>query len=278
VIQEMQGWLSLWARRGTYARPADEDSFDLPYLGGIWAEIAPMFDLALQEMNLQGNEAILDLGAGQGWAARRFAETGCKVYAVDIVADERYGLGRSWAIMQHAGVYYEPVLADGQALPFLESRFDIVFMCGTLHHFASFDRVLLQIHSVLKPGGRFIATAEPSISVFSRERDVQATLEETEKGITERRPKVFQYWWALRRPGFSDIRVDTFETYHASASQIRDWVTTLRQDLYRRAGPLCRMPVQMVCAVARSFPHRWTGWFILQLGGGPLLLKAVKPA
>jgi len=105
-------------RRGMYNSPTLEDSLELPYLGGVWADIAPMFDLALQEMDLQGNEAVLDLGAGQGWAARHFAERGCEVFAVDVVADEWYGLGRSWAIMQHADVYYEPVLADGEALPF----------------------------------------------------------------------------------------------------------------------------------------------------------------
>src|SRR5260221_8416791 len=39
--QEMQGWVNLWQKKGMYDRPFPaEDSFRLPYLGGMWSEIA----------------------------------------------------------------------------------------------------------------------------------------------------------------------------------------------------------------------------------------------
>ncbi len=275
--QEARGWVSLWNKKGMYDRPTLEDSFRLPYMGGIWTDVARMFDLARQEMTLTGQETILDLGAGQGWAARYFAAQGCRVVAADIVADEWYGLGRSWAIMEHAGVYFEPILADGENLPVLPGTFDIVFLCGTLHHFKRFDRVLSQIHKALKPGGRVIAAGEPSISMATRERDVQAMLEETQEGIIERRPKVWHYWLALRRAGFQKICIDTFETHHASPLQVYNWIVAVRHNLgqvvRRRYKPL----VWLAFSAALALPPRLAGQITLYLNGGNLLLRATKP-
>ena len=36
--QEMQGWVNLWNKKGMYENPTLEDSFRLPYVGGIWTE------------------------------------------------------------------------------------------------------------------------------------------------------------------------------------------------------------------------------------------------
>jgi ubiquinone/menaquinone biosynthesis C-methylase UbiE len=243
----------------------------------MWIDIAQMFELALQEMGLRGDEVILDLGAGQGWASRLFAERGCKVFAQDLVADRCYGLGRSWAIMEQAGIYFEPVVADGEQIPFFPERFDIVFLCGALHHFERLDSVLSQIYCVLKPGGRVIATAEPAISLFSRERKVQARLEETRHGIIERRPKVFQYWWAFRRAGFNSIAIDTSDTYNALDSHIRDWILTLSQEFVGRFGSRYGVPVRLFFRFMLMLPPRWAAWAILQLRGGSLLVRAVKP-
>ncbi|MBM3128959.1 MAG: methyltransferase domain-containing protein [Chloroflexi bacterium] len=219
--QEINGWVSLWEKQGMYSHPTLEDSFKLPCLSaGVWPEVARIFELALKEMSLKGDEVILEVGAGQGWASRIFAEKGCRVIAIDIVDDEWYGLGRTWAIMEHAGVYFEPVLADGENLPFLDQRFDFVFFAGALHHFGKFNRVLKQAYRVLKRGGFLIASGEPSISVFVREREAQAQLEEVHTGITERRPTVLEYHEALARAGFRDICIDTFETYNAVPLQI----------------------------------------------------------
>jgi ubiquinone/menaquinone biosynthesis C-methylase UbiE/uncharacterized protein YbaR (Trm112 family) len=275
-VQEVHGWVNLWEQRGMYRYPSLENSYRLPYLGGVWQDVARMFDLAVREMNLQRGQVVLDLGAGQGWAARRFAELGCRVYAVDLVADEWYGLGRSWALMEYAGVSFEPVLADGETLPFFPERFDLIFSCGALHHFENPVRALREARRVLKPGGALIAAAEPSISVFAREKELRASLEETDLGIVERRPKVVQWWWAIRQAGFKNICIDTFETYRASSSQSWDWITTIVEDLCRRTGAPLGLTKYLVRGLVTLIPHRWAGQFVLWLRGGPLLLRAVK--
>ncbi len=241
--REMQGWLDLWKKMGMYERPTIEDSFRLPYVGGTWTDVARMFDMAMEEMHLTGKERILDVGAGQGWASRFFAAKGCEVIATDIVADEWYGLGRSWAIMDFADVSFEPMLADGENMPFPENYFDYVFFQGALHHFTDFERVLVQVNKILKPGGRVIAAGEPSIAIFSSEAAVQATLEETEAGIIERRPSPYGYHQALRQAGFQEIHIDTFETYKATPAQTYSWVVNVRQSLTHVVRPLLRVPV-----------------------------------
>lgn len=275
---EMKGWVNLWNKKGMYDIPGpSEDSFKLPYLGGMWREFADMFDLALEELDLKGHEVVLDLGAGQGWASRHFAQKGCKVVAVDIVTDEWWGLGRSWAIMEYAGVYFEPIVADGENLPFFPEKFDVIFLSATLHHFDKLDRVLAQIYRALKPNGRLVAASEPAISVFQKERDVLLTLEETKEGIIERRPKTFQYWSALKHAGFKSVHIDTFETYRATPAQVYNWIRTVRHNHYRAMRSLFKLAVWLVFSLALMLPYSWASWFVVVLNGGNLLIRATKP-
>lgn len=275
-VNEMKGWVDLWEEKGMYAHPTLEHSFVLPYLGGIWEGVARMFDMAMQEMKLTGDEVILDLGAGQGWASRYFAEKGCRAIALDIVADKSYGLGRSWAIMDHAGVYFEPLLGDGENLPFPDARFDIVFFCGALHHFPNRSRILSQVQRVLKPGGRVIAAGEPSIPVFVKETAVQDTLEEVQFGIVECRPKSFEYERELRRAGFSQVTMDTYETYGASAQQIRQWIREVRRHLFKVVRPRYKPLAWLVLTGTLALPARLAARLVLYINGGNLFLTGVK--
>lgn len=278
--QEMQGWVTLWEKKGMYEEEHlihAEASFNLPYVGTIWTDVARMFDMALDEMQLTGNEKVLDLGAGQGWAARHFAERGCEVVATDIVADEMYGLGRAWAIMDHAGVYFEPLLTDGEKLPFPDDSFDIVFFCGALHHFADFGKVLSQVNRVLKPGGRLIAAGEPSINIMTSEKAVQDSLEEIDEGIVERRPKVHEYWWELREAGFEKIQIDTFETYKASPVQVYSWIVAVRSALWAVLRPRYKPLAWLFFTFTLLLPPRLAAQLALFANGGNLFMRGRKP-
>lgn len=273
---EMEGWVKLWEDKGMYDRPTLEDSFRLPYLDGVWKHVSRAFDMAMAEMSLTGRETILDIGAGQGWASRYFAERGCRAMALDIVADEYYGLGRAWAIMEHAGVYFEPMLGDGENLPFPDLKFDIVFFCGALHHFQNIDRVLRQVYRVLKPGGRIIAAGEPSASVFVRETTLQDSLEETRYGIVERRPKSYQYVRSLERAGFTDIALDVAETYRVSRARVYEWIRSARTNLVASVRPRYRPLVWLAYTLALGLPAPLARRFALYINGGNLLLAAAR--
>jgi SAM-dependent methyltransferase/uncharacterized protein YbaR (Trm112 family) len=274
---EMEGWVSLWQKKGHYERPDYESSFRLPYIGGVWEQVAAVFDTALAELDLRGGEAVLDLAAGQGWASRHFAAKGCTVYAVDIVADELYGLGRAWAIMEHAAVYFEPLLGDGEALPFPDRSFDVVFICSGLHHFRRFGPVLREIRRVLKPGGRFMAAGEPAIPLMQRERPTVAAMEETSEGIVERRPKAFDYWAALRAAGFVDVEVDTLETHRMPPAARRQRLRQARAQVRGAVRPLLRPVAWIALSGALALPWRIGHLMLLTAQGGNLLVRARKP-
>ncbi|MDX2196141.1 MAG: class I SAM-dependent methyltransferase [Cytophagales bacterium] len=101
----------------------------------------------------EANVHILDIGSGDGNAARFFEQYFPKgqVIGIDItekVVQKAIGRNLSRSIFQ---VY------DGKNIPFADNTFDIVFMVGTLHHV---DRkyhvpLLKETHRVLNTSGRF---------------------------------------------------------------------------------------------------------------------------
>ncbi|UCG25352.1 MAG: methyltransferase domain-containing protein [Chloroflexota bacterium] len=197
---EAQGWVKMFKAQGIYDPGPDPVDLRLPYIEDPdWIEIAGAFDLALDWLELSGNERILDLGAGRGWAAKHFAARGCQVVALDIVPDENIGLGRAYVLMEQAQVKFELLIADGEKLPLLADRFDIVFSCATLHHAADLPAMMRNIGRVLKPGGQLCAIREPCRSIW---RDEKRTLkrvaaEELAAGINESLPTLGDYVAAL---------------------------------------------------------------------------------
>jgi len=276
-LREMQGWVNLWEQKGMYTNPTTFHSVSLPFIGGMWTEVGEMFVMALERLHLTGNERILDIGAGQGWASRYFAAKGCQVFATDIVEDESYALGRAWTIMEHAGVYFEPLLADGERLPFADNQFDIVFTSAALHHFVNPETLLTQAHRVLRPGGRMISINEPAIAIFAKESDVTASMEEVQAGIVERRPKVFEYVRAFRNVGFLDVQVDVYPIHRATRKQIRAWQLVSRDRMVRIVRPRLRPLVWALYSGLALFPGRLTSQIVLHIQDGNILLLARKP-
>lgn len=274
--KEREGWVKMWQKQGMYEKPNLDLSFQLPYLDGIWKDVGLAFGIALQEMNLTGQETILDIGAGQGWACRYFAEKGCTSVAMDIVADETFGLGRAWAIMERANVYYEPILADGDRLPFPEATFDIVFFSTALHHFVDSVRILKQVHQVLKPGGRVIGSIEPAITVFWTEQEVQSRLAETEEGIVERRPKPYQYRQYLQQAGFQNVMVDWYEVYQKQSHERRAWLRKMRWDLLGKVRLRYIPLVWLGLTIACWLPRRQSVQLGMNLAGGSVMLRGNK--
>ncbi|MCI0647387.1 MAG: methyltransferase domain-containing protein [Chloroflexi bacterium] len=207
--REAEGWVTIHKEQGIY-EPGGEDAIDLqaPYFPEEpWISVAQGFDIALEQLKLTGEETILDLGAGRGWAAKHFARLGCRVVALDIVPDENVGLGRAWALMKHAGIYFSPVLGDGERLPFKPNVFDLIFCAAALHHSSNLLLLLQNIHRVLADGGRLCAINEPCISIISNEQAALASgaAHELRLGINETRPNFLQYRRALHSSNFQIV-------------------------------------------------------------------------
>ena len=149
--------------------------------------------------------SVLDVACGNGSSARIIAAdfgamvTGCDYSAVN--------LERATSAAHAAGLDRKTKFVRGSAeqLPFAPESFDVSLCECSLCLFDNMDTALLQIHRVLKPGGRI------GISDFFLNAPVPGSLE----GVLGRvlcvaaAPSADGYREALSRAGFEFIRIRT---------------------------------------------------------------------
>jgi SAM-dependent methyltransferase len=224
--KEAEGWTE--HLKSMNLSDPDKDGIDLivpdhPEEPGI--RIKKSLNTMLDFLALTGEETILDLGAGKGWASKQLALLGCNVVALDITADERVGLGSAKALMQHAGTYFERLIGDGENLPFHPNTFDIVFCCGAIHHSSNLPLLMENIHRILKPNGRFCAINEPCIDILADEKQVleDVAADELALGINENRPNLIKYTDALWQNNFDIQTAFPAQSIDKSREQITIW-------------------------------------------------------
>jgi ubiquinone/menaquinone biosynthesis C-methylase UbiE len=102
---------------------------------------------------IPGIERILDLGAGNGWMARRLARR-FRVTALDVDGGPT-GLGsiRDGRVVR--------VVGDLEALPLRAGGFDAVIAAASLHYAVDVAAVLSEAARVLRPGGLLIVADSP---------------------------------------------------------------------------------------------------------------------
>jgi len=102
----------------------------------------------LEWLAAKPSEHILDLGCGDGHLTQRIASTGVSVVGVDASAE-------MVAAARHRGMIAD--VGDAELLPYEDKTFDAVFSNAVLHWVRDHDAMMVQVHRVLKPGGRFVA-------------------------------------------------------------------------------------------------------------------------
>jgi ubiquinone/menaquinone biosynthesis C-methylase UbiE len=106
--------------------------------------------LALIDFHGYGGQQVLEVGCGAGVDLARFAKGGASVTGVDL-ADSAIALAT--ANFSQQGLHGDFRVADGEALPFPDDRFDFVYAHGVVQYTAHPDRLVRECHRVLKPGG-----------------------------------------------------------------------------------------------------------------------------
>ncbi len=101
-------------------------------------------------------EDILDLGAGTGRYANRFAAQGKRVVALD-QSEAMLAIARQAAVGAGLEVQYRPYSLE-QDLPFETDRFDLVISALVLCHLENLHHVADEAYRVLRPGGYFLIT------------------------------------------------------------------------------------------------------------------------
>lgn len=277
--REAAGWVSMWKDIGIY----DLDTPVTPELPFVeaepWATVGRMFKAALFQMDLKGEERVLDIGAGEGWASQHFAERGGHAVAIDIVADPKLGLGRAWTRMEVTNTVYDLLIGDNEHLPFQPNTFDFVFSSNALHHSDNLDKLMQSAYRVLRPGGRLIAIGDPLTTIFQQESDATDGDREKVHGIIERRRRFYHYFLAAWRAGFRKIHAEDEKTFWKTNRELYPWLDEQRRDIDQQrlfgttattkvlTQTMLRLPRPFALALLLSLRHQ-----------GNLMISGQKPA
>ena len=109
----------------------------------------------LRLVNFEGyrGRRVLEVGCGAGVDLARFAKGGAEAVGVDL-APRAIDLAR--ANFEQQGLVGEFHVANGEALPFPESSFDLVYAHGVVQYTADPQKLVDECRRVLKNGGTAI--------------------------------------------------------------------------------------------------------------------------
>ncbi len=141
---------------------------------------APENRFILRHMGEMTGKRLLDLGCGAGENSVYFAKKGALCVASD------YSPGMVEVARQLAtanGVRIEGCTANAMALEFPDNTFDFVYASNLLHHLPSPKLAIMEMHRVLKPGGKACfwdpLKHNPIINVYRRIATKVRTEDET---------------------------------------------------------------------------------------------------
>jgi len=110
-------------------------------------------ELVFSLIDVEAGEKALDLGCGTGNYTIELAKRGADVVGID-TSEEMLGCARIKA--QKADIKASFKAADAMNLPFPDSSFDAVLSNGLLCFLKEPEKALMEMHRVLKPGGRVV--------------------------------------------------------------------------------------------------------------------------
>ena len=114
----------------------------------------PAHRMLLANLTAQ-DRRILDIGCGTGKFASRVLEQfpESQVWGLDLSAGM---LSQCRARSQAADGRLHLVQGDSERLPFQDNAFDAITCTHSFHHYPRQDKVIAEMHRVLRPGGRLL--------------------------------------------------------------------------------------------------------------------------
>lgn len=105
---------------------------------------------------------VLEVGCGTGFFLLNLWQAGFaeRLFCTDISAGM---VEQCVANGRRLGVPVEGEVADAEALPFDDGRFDLVVAHAVIHHLPDLDTAFKELGRVLRPGGRLVVAGEPTI-------------------------------------------------------------------------------------------------------------------
>ena len=117
--------------------------------------------LPLLESECARRMKILDLGAGNGWLSYRLARVGHFPVAVDLLDDDRDGLGAAQHYLTQLRQEFPRFQAEMDTLPFESGQFDVAIFNASFHYSADYETTLREVMRCLRDAGLAIIADTP---------------------------------------------------------------------------------------------------------------------
>ena len=221
------------------------DADDYARVGGFVAELG---EAALDLLDPQPGEAILDIGCGDGALTQAIAERGATVVGIDnsesmVIAAKARGL--------------DARLMDAADLRFSEA-FDAAFSNATLHWILDKERAARSIWFALKPGGRFAGEMGGAGNLAALREALDDMLVARGYGpptyAANWYPSPEEFAEVYEQAGFRGIDARLLHRPTPIDHGIAAWVMTFRKGWLDRAGVPEAERAEIAEAVAAQFP------------------------
>jgi len=148
-------------------------------------------------------QRLLEVGCGIGTDLVRFARGGARVTGVDL-AETAIDLARKNFALN--GLAPEELrVANGEALPYADNAFDVVYGHGVIQYTADPAALIRECHRVLKPGGTAIFMVYNRISWLNALSKVMKVPLEHEDAPVLKKYSIAEFRGLLKP--FSDVRI-----------------------------------------------------------------------
>jgi SAM-dependent methyltransferase len=158
--------------------------------------------LRLVDFDGYRGRAVLEVGCGAGVDLARFAKGGAQVTGVDLAAS---AIELARANLSQQGLSGRLEVADGEALPFADDSFDLVYAHGVVQYTANPQQLVNECRRVLKPGGEAIFQVYNRVSWLNALSKLMKVGLEHEDAPALRKFSIAEFRRLLS--GFRDVRI-----------------------------------------------------------------------
>jgi len=145
---------------------------------------------------------LLEVGCGAGIDLVRFAREGANVTGIDL---SKIAIDLAYKNFMQSGLNADLFVMNGECMQFADNMFDVVYAHGVLQYTADTEKMIAEIHRVLRPGGEAIMMVYNKNSWLNLMRNVAKVPLEHEDAPVLRKFSVSELKQLLRP--FQDYRI-----------------------------------------------------------------------